>query len=391
MKPEPKIALVLSGGGARGAYEVGVLTWIAAHRPEILRHIRVITGSSVGAINGCFLASRGLTPESVLELEELWVNLEIGRVLNFSSSHAARMLGSSAFRLVAKRSQSPATGLFETSRFEELIRHAILWDEIPKVVRSGRFDAVAVTATEIGGGQTHIFVDHHPDLAPPRWPHDRSLIGHTARLQLAHVLASSSIPFVFPPVQIGDYWYTDGGLRHNTPLSPALRLGADRLLVVALAARSARIEVPGVFPGLGQLLGKLFNSLFLDRMAWDLDRLDRINDLLTAGTRLYGSDFIPKLQTELGRFGRRPYDLVRYVSIRPGADVGMIAARVLREPRRMHTVMSGPMRSLLASDNLSTADAASFILFDGAFARDLIALGEQDAAANAAHLDSLLE
>lgn len=271
-----------------------MLTWIAADRPEILQHIRVITGSSVGAINGCFLASRGLTPESVLELEELWVNLEIGRVLNFSSSHAARMLGSSAFRLVAKRSQSPATGLFETSRFEELIRHAILWDEIPKVVRSGRFDAMRHRHRDRRRPDPHL---RGPPPRPrptalaarplPHRPHRAPAVGARAALL--------SIPFVFPPVQIGDYWYTDGGLRHNTPLSPALRLGADRLLVVALAARSARIEVPGVFPGLGQLLGKLFNSLFLDRMAWDLDRLDRINDLLTAGTRLYGSDFIPKL------------------------------------------------------------------------------------------------
>ncbi|MCB9726991.1 MAG: patatin-like phospholipase family protein [Deltaproteobacteria bacterium] len=391
MAGRPRIALVLSGGGARGAYEVGVLNWIAVHRPAILEHITVITGSSVGAINGCFLASRGLTPDAVLELEDLWANLEIGGVLTFSTLHAARIFGAGARRLVARHGHSPATGFFETSRFEQLVRDAVLWDRIPDLVRQGRFDSVAVTATEIGSGGTHIFADHRHDMPAPRWPHDRSLIGHTARIRLEHVLASASIPFLFPPVRIGDFWYTDGGLRQNTPLSPALRLGADRLLVVALAARSARVEVPGVFPGLGQLLGKLFNSLFLDRMAWDLDRLDRINDLLTAGTRLYGTEFIPKLQSELGRFGRRPYDIVRYVSIRPGADVGMMAARVLREPHRMHTVMSGPMRSMLASDNLASADAASFVLFDGAFARDLMSLGMQDAAASATQLDSLLD
>lgn len=386
----PKLGLVLSGGGARGAYEVGVLSWIAEHRPQVLDAVRVVSGSSVGAVNGVFLASRGLTPASVGELESVWRELHLERVLQLSPIRVAKMLGAGVIRMVRGQRESPAVGFVASGKLQQLIEDTVAWERLPGMVRDGRFDAVAVAATEIGSGRTHVFVDHHPSQPTPRWPHDGSLVGVTTAIGLEHVLASAAIPFLFAPVPVGDFWYTDGGVRQNTPLSPALRLGAERLLVVSLRAPDQRVPTPGAFPGLGQLLGKLLNSVFIDRMVWDLDRLDRINDILAAGERLYGPDFLPAIQREMGLVGRRPYRPVRYVDIHPTEDVGMLAARLLRAPHLLHSPLSGPLRSLLASDNLSTADGASYILFDGAFAADLIALGRKDAAEHAAALDHLL-
>ena len=385
----PKLGLVLSGGGARGAYEVGVLDWIATHRPRVLDHIRVVTGASVGAVNGMFIASRGCTPQAVRELVDVWSGLVLPDLMSFSFRQSMKMLGAGGVRLFRRRT-SPPVGLFQAGGLQDLISESVLWDGLHEVVQSGRMDAVAVAATEIGTGRTHIFVDHAPGRPSPRWPHDRTMIGISTPVRAEHVLASTSIPFLFAPIQVGDYWYTDGGVRQNTPLSPALRLGAERLLAISLAGPDHRPETPGVFPGLGQLLGKLFNSLFLDRMMWDLDRLDRINDVLAAGERAFGKAFMPRLQEELKRLGRRPYRPVAYVNIRPQDDIGTIAARVLRDETAVRRSFSRPMRSLLASDNLAAADAASYLLFDGHFADAVMDLGRDDAAAHADDFDLLL-
>ena len=383
------IGLVLSGGGARGAYEVGVLSWIAEERPALLSAIRVVTGSSVGAINGTYLASHGMNPAAVAGLADLWRNLLFEDVLAFSSARLLKIMASATHRLWTKAA-SPSTGVFLSEGLQSLVRDQIDWVALQDRVARSELDAVAVAATEIGGGRTHIFVDHRPDLPVPRWPDDRSLIGITGTLKPEHVLASTSLPFLFSPVRIGDLWYTDGSVRQNTPLSTALRLGAERLVVISLGGPDTRVEQPGVFPGLGQLLGKLLNSIFLDRMLWDLDRLDRINDVLDAGTKLFGDDFLPRLQTELGRIGRRPYKRVPYVAIRPERDIGQLAARLLREPGRLRTALGRPMRSILSSDNMAAADGASYLLFDGAFAREVIDLGYEDAAQLADRFDGLM-
>ncbi len=386
----PRIGLVLSGGGARGAYEVGVLRWIAEHRPDVLERVRVITGASVGAINGAFLAAHGLDRESVHALEEVWLGLHVERVMNPSPVRIARILGAGAARLFSKQAHSPAVGLFASGRFRQLLEEVIPFEGIPRQIREGRFDAVAVSSTEIGSGRTHVFVDHAEHMPTPRWPHDRSMEGFTTRLSLQHVLASAAIPLLFAPVQVGDYWYTDGGLRQNTPLSPALRLGAERLLVIRLEGPDSRTPAPGAFPGLGQLIGKMLNAIFLDRLTWDLDRLSRINDILEAGVLEFGPDFVERIGGELMALGRRPYKPVVHVAIKPSDDIGLMAGRLLRSPGSLNTAVSGPMRALLASDNLATADAASYILFDGAFARELLDLGYRDAAASNERLDALL-
>ena len=383
------LGLVLSGGGARGAYEAGVLGWIARHRPELFESIAVITGSSVGAVNGAFIASHGISVEGALALEQLWSELSLGRIYSASPLDLFR-------RVIARRRtffgtpDQPARGIFETTALERLIKERIDWPRLSRVIASGRLKGLAMAATEIGTGHTHVFVQHHPDHATPSWPDERRLEGYDVEICPQHVLASTAIPFLFSPVQVGDYWYTDGSLRQNTPLSPALRLGADRLLVISLGTEEIDRPIAGRFPGMGQLLGKIFNGIFLDRTRWDLDRLSRINQILDEGVALYGDTFVSRIQDGLAEKQIRPHRPVRYVNITPGRDIGVIAGEVLAQPGRLRSQLKGILRLFLTTGSMRSADAASYILVDGAFARRLIDLGKSDAARYADALDDLL-
>ena len=384
-----KLALILSGGGARGAFEVGVLRWIARERPEFFERVRIVTGSSVGAINAAYLASHGMTPDAVESLANIWENLKVGELIGFGPRHILGRLTKWRKRFVD--GQVPGQGWLRTEGYEKLIIEAVDWKRLNQVVKDGELDAVAVAATEVRSGRTHIFVSHHEEISTPIWPFDGSMIGWRTPIGPEHVLASASLPFLFSPVEIEGRWFCDGGLRQNTPLSPALRLGANNLLAVSLKKTSVDEEDNQEnFPGFGQLLGKLFNSLFLDRLLWDLDRLSRINTLLACIEQLHGEESIPSLQSELVKRGRRPYQHVEYVGVRPSADIGKIASEMLKPPHQLNTQMGFFMRRILGGGSSGVSDAASYLLFDGAFASRLMDLGGQDAANCASDIDRLL-
>ncbi len=384
MAAEPKLGLVLSGGGARGAYEVGVLRWLAEHRPAVLDGVRVATGASVGAVNAAFMASHGMGGDAVEGLVSLWSGLTVDRVLLFSIGR----LGRKASMGPLSRVLGPK-GLFDTGPYQHLIAGSIDWPRLRSRIRERHLDALAVATTEIASGRTHVFVDHHDGLATPVWPNDESLTALRTPIGPSHVLASTALPFLFSPVRIGDVFYCDGGLRQNTPLSPALRLGADRLLALSVKSTHDAAPRPGVFPGWGHLAGKLFDSIFLDRMLWDVDRLGRVNDVLAAATRVGGPELVARLQAELVHIGRRPYRPVTLVNVRPSEDLGAIAARLLESPGRLRSRLGWAVRRLLR-DRSGVADLASYLLFDGAYADTLIALGYRDAAAQQGELDGLL-
>jgi NTE family protein len=384
-----KLALILSGGGARGAFEVGVLRWLARERPDFFKRVRIITGSSVGAINAAYLASHGMTPDAVESLADIWGNLKVSELISFGPRHIIGRMAKWRKRLVD--GEVPAQGWLRTEGYERLIVDVIDWDRLNHVVKKGHLDAVAIAATEVRSGRTHIFVSHHEEVQTPIWPFDGSMIGWQTPIAPEHVLASASLPFLFSPVEIDGHWFCDGGLRQNTPLSPALRLGANHLLAVSLKKTSPD-EMPRDenFPGFGQLLGKLFNSLFLDRLLWDLDRLSRINTLLDCVEELHGKASLGGLQEALVKRGRRPYQHVEYVGVRPSADIGKLAAELLRPPHQLNTELGFFMRRILGGGSSGVSDAASYLLFDGAFAKRLMDLGGQDAAHCASDIDRLL-
>jgi NTE family protein len=385
--PDSSIGLILSGGGARGAYEAGVLTYIADALPDLLRRVRVITGSSVGAVNTIFLASHGMTPASTHELARLWRSLTIDDMLSVSSMSALKLLGAAPLRLLNIGLSSPATGLLNAKGLWRKVSSQIRWSRIHNNVTSGRFDAIAVAATDINSGGTHLFVDAADKLGIKEGQISE-VHAIPTRLSLRHVLASAAIPLLFSPVQLQDRWYMDGGVRHNTPLSPALHLGAQSLLIVTVGGMRAPTSLAG-FPGIGQVVGKLLDSIFLDRVAFDIDRLSRINDIVEAATSL-GPDETSRFHEALATIGRPGYRKIPFAAVRPQADLGALASEMIRTSKTVSSFSFLRVLSALFEDDGGTSgDAASFLLFDGGFADRLIALGRSDAAAAHARLAAL--
>jgi NTE family protein len=378
------IGLVLSGGGARGAYEVGALTHIAEQLPGLLARIRVITGTSVGAVNGAFLACRGVTPDAVRELAHIWSGLAMDDLVRIDRSGVRELLAAGGKRLIGRPAKSPAIGVLDVSGISKLVQERADWRALRRVVRSGRLDGVGFAATDIATGRTRLFVDHARHVVP-RWPRgDDAAEPEPVVFAPSHILASAAIPLLFPPVRVGTRWYVDGGVRYNTPLAPALGLGAESLLIVSVrtAAEGRRAAQTDDFPGFGQVVGKVLDSVFLDRVAFDLDRLTRINDVVDAVESL-GGDLLDQVRAELRRRDRPAYRTVRYAHVRPSFDLGALASEHLERAAKTAGRFSfARVLSALFQDDAGTSgDAASFLLFDAGYAKTLMDVGRRDAEA----------
>jgi len=386
------IGLVLSGGGARGAYEVGVLLHVARNHPDLLERMTVVTGSSVGAVNAAFLASHGMDPASVERLAQVWRRLELDKLIAVAPLSAIKMIGTAPLRLLRTGIKSPATGLIDASGLWRLVAKETDWRGIHRHVASGRFDAVAITATDIGRGDTHLFVDANSRLGFTSRRLFSDFEAIPAEIDMRHVLASAAIPFMFPPVKIGTRWYMDGGLRANTPLSPALRLGAHSLFIVNVSGLETDFGMLDEYPGVGHVLGKMLDAVFVDRVRYDLDRLDRLNDIVQAVEGL-GPEAADQVLSALERLGRPRYRKIPYVSVSPEVDLGQLAAAHVGEAEAQQRATSFSfMRvfdALFENDARTSGDAASFLMFDGQYADKLIARGLADAVAADEELSAL--
>jgi NTE family protein len=384
------VALILSGGGARGAYEVGVLSYALDHLAHVARRptrIDLVLGTSVGAINGCFLASHMSEPVfGIRRLANLWSDVRVDEVLGFGVRQIA------ALPRLLRGGGPTGAGVFDVSPMARLVEREIDWRAIARALRDRRLRALSVSATEVGTGKTVLFMQTAPGVKLPREAPPRTVIRH-ARIGPVHALASAAIPILFPPVRMGHHLYMDGGVRQNTPIAPALRLGASHIFVIGLSRELGGLPkgIPERPPNVAFVIGKVLNAFLLDHVTSDFEVLDRVNTMIDLGAKAFGPDFLDRLNATARETGHLPYRRVQTLVVKPSQDLGTLAADHIHSSK----LRAGPslrrILALLDVGEASEADLASYLLFDGAFARKLIELGRGDAEKQASEIAAFFE
>jgi NTE family protein len=376
LDPSP-LALVLSGGGARGAYQAGALRAIARAFPDL--RFPFLVGTSAGAINAAFLASHPGTPvEATAALAEVWANLEAEDVFLADPGSLTRNFMRWTRRLASGGSPAPpeVRGLVDTRPLYHTLQRVTATVDgeligIQHNIDRGNLRAIALTALNYSNGQTVVWAQG-ADLDP--WDDPRRQTFRT-RITADHVMASASLPLFFPAVRLGDSWYGDGGVRLATPLAPALRLGAQRILAISpryrQSAEESHVHKIAGYPPPAQIIGELLNAIFLDVLDQDIERLVDMNRLAV------------KLPPE-EREGFRP---VSIRCIRPSVDLGELATHY--EPR-LPKAFRYLTRSLGTRESESS-DLLSFLMFQPDFLQRLIEIGEADAEARIEDIRELIE
>jgi NTE family protein len=387
-----RVAMILSGGGARGAYEVGVLWYIFDDLTRILGgppRIDILCGTSVGAINACYLAAHLGDPVLGLRrLVELWSELELTRVLGFGFRQVLTLprvlLGG-----------GDGYGVFDVRPMADFVQREVSWRAVARCLRRGMLRALTVSCTEVSTGRTVVFMQVAPNLTVPVAVPPRTLF-RADRIGPHHALASAAIPLLFPPVRIDGELHLDGGLRQNTPIAPALRLGATHIFAIGSSrdvtgrvVREAGYSETTRAPGAAFLLGKVLNAFLLDHIDVDIELLTRINNVLVDGTRAYGAGFADALSSEARKRGALEYRYVNCMRVRPSEDIGRLANDHLKRGRlRGDPILTKKLFNVLDLGVENEADLASYLLFDGPFCRKLIEMGRADAQARR---DELIE
>jgi NTE family protein len=369
---DPRLALVLSGGGARGAYQVGALKGLLETGALDGDDFDILIGSSAGAINSAMLAAHaGEIPAAVARLEEIWGSIHPQHVfrtdLRSLGGIGARWIRDLSFGGLLRR-VAPKS-LLDTTPLRELLSREIPFDRIDANVGSGALRAFAVPATDLYTADGIVFLDAPPDV--PVWKRGRWSVERT-RIRAEHVLASSAIPIFFPSVEIEGRHLGDGSVRNTAPLSPAINLGAER--IVAIGVRQPQTET-GRFarsspPSIAQVAATLLDAVMLDAVGVDVEHSERVNTSVLAAPTDDPSN---------------PFRYIDVLWLSPSQHLHDVAREFAdRIPNILRYLMRG-----LGSDE-ETNELASYLLFDGEFCQRLIEMGRADAQARADEIRDFL-
>jgi NTE family protein len=360
----PKLGLVLTGGGARSAYQVGVLKGIA----DLLRRgsacpFPIITGTSAGAVSAVALASDAAHfRRSVLAIERVWRDFRVHQVFK---ADAMSMLRSGLHWFLAFITGGwlvqPPHSLFDNSPLWELLRTHLNFEGIPRSVYKTHLQSIGISATCYADADSVTFFAASAGVEP--W-HRVYRKGVRATLALDHLMASLAIPFLFRPVLLNGAYYGDGAMRQTSPLSPAILLGAQRLVIIGVndpAPTGTQPSRAPVEPTFSQMFGFMLDSLFMDTLNANLERINRYNE----------SASMQPIET---------------LVLTPSRDVNEIARRHVNElPRALRTLLHA-----LGAHNSPNSLLLSYLLFERGFTREMIEMGYQDAKARAAEIREFL-
>jgi NTE family protein len=362
---DDKLAVLLTGGGARAAYQVGLIKGIARHFPYL--QFQIITGVSAGAINAAYLAAKqGPLSEKAEALDRMWCELTCDSIYKFDWKVALPFRSALASVLPRKTrwTKTRARGFVDTTPLRNLLCRILSVPPgrpirgIEENLRKGELHSLALMTLDYNTGQTVRWVQgrYFDDYEGP----NRRVA--PTQFTMEHVLASAALPFVFPAVCIGDEWHGDGGIRLAAPLSPAVHLGARRIIAMSTGyqrtADEASTPVVSGYPPAAQILGQLVNAVFLDAIDEDVVRMQRMNDLLS------------KLEPH-ERDGLKPIDLL---VLRPSIDLGKIAGEYEKYlPRSLKLLVRA-----LGAKETDSPDFISLLMFEPSYTRRIIELGEED-------------
>ena len=388
----PRTGLLLTGGGARAAYQVGVLETVAALRRECAgaaapNPFPIIAGTSAGAINASALACGADDFDAtVRQMAEVWSNFTAGQVYRADSLGIARtgarwLTLMSLGWLLARWRRAQPRSLLDNTPLHGLLQTLVPLERLPELIRQGHLQALAVTASSYSSGEHVTFFEGAPELQP--WVRTQRYAVRQ-RLDHRHLLASSAIPFVFPAQALSVdgrvEYFGDGSMRQSAPVAPAIHLGADRILVVG-AGRMAepradhRDAPPNQYPTLAQIAGHTLSNIFLDALAVDVERVRRINHTI---------GLVPPQAR--ANSGLRPVELV---VVAPSQRIDAIAARHVRDLPPTVRALLGGVGVTADQTDAKGAVLASYLLFERGFTQELMALGRADALRERAALCAL--
>ena len=370
--------MVLGGGGARGAYQVGLLSAIARRYPHL--KVPILVGVSAGAVNTIHLAAhRGTFAEALEALVRLWLSLTPEHVYRVDATSLTSNVLRSGFKLLSGGAAHPERmrGMVDTTPLQEFLRQSLeqntdgTFPGIDYNLARGTLQAVALSATSYTTSQSVTWVQGREITT---WERPQRKSEH-AKLTVDHVMASTALPLIFPATRVGDEWYGDGGIRLTAPISPALHLGASRVITISTRYNRTRAEadVPQLvgYPPPAQVLGVLYNAVFLDMIDQDVIRLERLNRL------------IEKLPPDK-RDGMRVIDML---VLRPSMDLGRLSREYeFKLPSFFRFLTRG-----LGTRKTTSPDILSLVMFQEDYIRRLIELGEADAERQHQRISAFIE